>query len=66
MLQFLIPASAYERFSPEAAKGMVGKSFTAKIEDAPIGEGVVLSARVVHDGEAIEVMVEWPDNVPSS
>jgi hypothetical protein len=40
---------------------MVGQSFVAKEGDYPKGVGVVLSAEVVDDGEAIHAQVEWPD-----
>ena len=61
LLSFRIPAKQYERFAPDAAESMIGQEFTAKIEDTPLGLGIVLDAKVIENGSAIEIKVEWPD-----
>lgn len=61
IISFRHPAGEHERFMPEAAESMVGQSFVAKEGDFPTGVGVVLEARSVDNGEALEMKVEWPD-----
>ena len=57
-------AGTWERFSEEAAASMVGKDFQAKVGEQPIGTGRVIHAKVVDEGHAVELTVDWPGEVP--
>lgn len=62
IVSFQYPAGRYTLFTKEAAKSMIGQTFTAKHEQMPIGEGTVLDAEVIDGGSAINLTVEWPDD----
>lgn len=61
--KFRHPAGPYTIFSPDVVDGLIGQTFTAKLETVPIGEGKVIDAQIIDKGTAIEFTVEWPDAI---
>lgn len=58
---FRHPAGEFECFTENAARGMIGQTFVLKNEQTPIGEGRVVDAVIVDDGQAIDLTVDLPD-----
>lgn len=65
IISFQYPAGQHERWAESAAQGLIGQTFTAKIEDREIGVGKVLGANVIDEGRALDLTIEWPDGGPS-
>lgn len=65
LVSFHLPANEHERFSPEAAQGLIGQTFQANFElsghKLPLGVGTVLEAVVVNEGRGIDIQVDWPE-----
>ena len=59
-LEFRYPAPWGTVFDRNAADGLIGKPFTAKVGAMPVGEGTVVSASAVDGGTALLLVVEWP------
>lgn len=56
-----VPPQAYTVFTPQAVGSMVGKTFTAKIEQDLVGRGKVMAAELIENDSAIEFTIDWPD-----
>lgn len=63
-LVVLIPAGRFSRWTEEAAKSLIGKTFKATEFGKDIGEGKVLKAAVVDERRAMEVTIDWPKDIP--
>lgn len=61
IIKFRYPAGPNATFDDTVAIGLVGQTFTAKVETAPIGKGKVIAAEIVDERRAIDLTVEWPD-----
>lgn len=59
-----LPAGQYEIFADEMAEKMIGNKFVAKVGDTAEGVGTILAAKVVDDGRAVELTIDWPKELP--
>jgi hypothetical protein len=57
-------AGQHERFALEAAESMIGKTFDAKVEERVVGVGTIIAAQIVENGHAIDLIIEWPEDLP--
>jgi hypothetical protein len=57
-------AGQHEQFAPEAAESMIGQTFNAKVEERVIGTGTIITAQIVENGHAIDLIIEWPEDLP--
>jgi len=60
VLQTSLPAGEFSRWGEEAATSIIGKTFSAKVEDRIIGEGKVLDAKVEDEGRFLLLTIHWP------
>lgn len=62
ILKFKYPSFREKLWTEEMAQSLIGKTFTAKLEEIPIGEGKIIDAVARKDGSFVDLMVEWPDD----
>jgi hypothetical protein len=63
IVKIILPAGPHERWGKGGTDGMIGQDFTAKHEDTPVGSGKVIDAKVIDEGRALEITVEWPEEL---
>lgn len=61
LVSFRHPAGEFECFTESAARSMIGQTFVLKEEQKSVGEGSVVDAVLVDNGQAIDLTVDLPD-----